>query len=177
MRKKLLAVSVCLVCVCFSCNNRSTNSDDSNNNSQARKNLDAWHVVSMAFANGNQNAIDSVIADDYLDHTSQGDFRGQDSVKSNIARWHTNLTNLKMERIKEFADNDYAVFWMRFTGNSNGKMGIPAGPFDMTTVQLVKFRDGKAIEHWNYMDMRDVMSMMSQMRIGIKTDSGKIRNR
>jgi len=40
----------------------------------------------MAFATGNQDAIDAVIADDYLDHTSSGDFKGRDSVKANIAR-------------------------------------------------------------------------------------------
>ena len=118
----------------------------------------------MAFATGNQDAIDVVIADDYMDHTSSGDFKGRDSVKANIATWHTNLKDVKMERLKEFADDEYAVFWMRFIGNSNGRMGIPTGPFDMTTIQVVRFKDGRAAEHWNYMDMKQMMQMMQNRK-------------
>ncbi len=31
---------------------------------------------------------------------------------------------------------------------------------DMTTVDVVKFKDGKAVEHWSYMDPKDMMKMM-----------------
>jgi predicted SnoaL-like aldol condensation-catalyzing enzyme len=150
--------------LCMSCTDRSPVSSEAKGNSNAPKNLDAWHTVSMAFATGNQDAINTVIADDYIDHTSRGDFKGRDSVKANVARWHANLKDVKMEPIKEFADQDYAVFWMRFTGNSNGRMGIPVGPFDMTTVQVVRFKDGRAVEHWDYIDMKQMMQMMQSTK-------------
>jgi hypothetical protein len=143
MKKILFAASASLLCIGISCNDSSTVSGEGNDNSQAQQNLNAWHTVSMAFATGNQDAIDAVIADDYLDHTPRGDFKGRDSVKANIERWHTNLPDIKMERIKEFADDDYAIFWRRFIGNSNGRMGIPIGPFDIRTVEVVKFQNGK----------------------------------
>jgi len=47
----------------------------------------------------------------------------------------------------------------------------------MTTVKVVKFLDGKAIEHWTYMDMKEMISRMSQMKIGNKMDSSKIENK
>ena len=162
--KYFLTPFASLFCICISCNDSSSVSTATTVNSKAQKNLEAWHTVSMAFATGNQDAIDAVIADDYLDHTSSGDFKGRDSVKANIARWHTNLKDVKMERIKEFADDEYAVFWMRFIGNSNGRMGIPTGPFDMTTIQVVRFKDGRAVEHWNYMDMKQMMQMMQNRK-------------
>ena len=71
MKYFLFTVTTSLLGICISCNESSTISAKEKGNSQAQRNLDAWHVVSMAFATGDQNVIDTVIADDYLDHTSR----------------------------------------------------------------------------------------------------------
>ena len=171
MKKVLLTISASLIWICISCNNNSIVS--AKDNSQAQKNLDAWHVVSMAFATGNQDMIDSVIADDYVDHKSKGDVRGRDSVKANIGRTHANLKNLKMEVIKELAENEYAFFWMHFTGNGTAASGMFAGPFDMNTVQVVKFMNGKTVEHWDYIEGKQLMKMMQHIRTN--TDSSAMK--
>jgi hypothetical protein len=31
----------------------------------------------------------------------------------------------------------------------------------MNSIELVKFKDGKAIEHWSFMETRDMMKMMA----------------
>jgi hypothetical protein len=31
----------------------------------------------------------------------------------------------------------------------------------MTSIEVSKYKDGKAIEHWNFMEMREVMKMMA----------------
>jgi predicted SnoaL-like aldol condensation-catalyzing enzyme len=41
-------------------------------------------------------------------------------------------------------------------------MGMPKGPFDMTAIELAKFKDGKAVEHWSFMQIQDMMKMMGQ---------------
>ena len=174
MKKTFFAVLASLLCICISCNDRSNVSGEGNDKLQAQKNLNAWHKVAMAFATGNQQDIDTVIADNYLDHTPRGDFKGKDSVKANIARWHTNLKDKKMEIIKELADNEYGFFWMRWTGTSNGASGFPAGPFDISSLQVVKFKDGKATEHWVFMEMKELMKMMQQSGLG-KMDSSKMK--
>ena len=46
---------------------------------------------------------------------------------------------------------------MRFTGTSDGSMGMPKGPYDMKAVEVEKFKDGKAIEHWEFMDPAEMM--------------------
>lgn len=53
---------------------------------------------------------------------------------------------------------------MRYSGTSEGSMGMPKGPYDMTAIELVKFRDGKAVEHWSFMQMKDMMNMMGQQQ-------------
>ena len=174
MKNTCFAVLGSLLCVCNSCNDRPTVSGEGNDKLQAQKNLDAWHKVAMAFATGNPQVIDTVIADNYIDHTPRGDYKGKDSVKANIARWHTNLKDKKMEIIKEIADNDYGFFWMRWTGTSNGAGSVPAGPFDVTSLQVAKFKDGKAIEHWEFMEMKEVMKIMQQRGLN-KMDSSKMK--
>ncbi len=176
MKKNFFAVSATLLCICISCNDSSTASVEGKDNSQAQKNLNAWHVVSKAFATGDADAIDSVIADDYIDHRAMGDVKGKDSVKANIIMVQATYKDIKMETIKELADNDYGFFWMHFSGNSNGAMGIPAGPFDMTNLQVVKFKDGKAVEHWEFMETGQLMKMMQQRGMN-KMDSSKMKNK
>lgn len=51
---------------------------------------------------------------------------------------------------------------MRFTGTSSGTMGLPAGPYELRMIELSKYKNGKSIEHWTLMDMRDVMKFMPQ---------------
>ena len=41
-------------------------------------------------------------------------------------------------------------------------MGMAAGPYDTHMMEITKFRDGKAVEHWAYMEMAEMMKMMGQ---------------
>src|SRR5450432_3864013 len=129
--------------------------------SMAQKNLDAMHVVDKAFATGDVSAIDSAVADNFVDHTDKGDMN-RDSLKSMIKMWTKDKT-MKQETIKEVADDDYVFAMMHFTGTSDGTMGMPAGPYDMHSVEVVKFSNGKAIEHWGYVDGAEMGKMMQKM--------------
>ncbi|HMC99149.1 MAG TPA: hypothetical protein VKH37_03320, partial [Ferruginibacter sp.] len=44
------------------------------------------------------------------------------------------------------------------------EMGAKAGaPIDMESIEVSKFKDGKAVEHWSMMQMSDCMKMMAAM--------------
>lgn len=162
MKKYLLAVSSCLFLFCISCNNPAgdTKTGDNKMSEQAEKNLAASHIVSDAFGSGDISKIDSAVASDFVDHTDRGDM-GRDSLKAMIKMVHATNQDMKMEIIKELADDEYVFSLMRFTGTSDGTM-MPKGPYDMQAIQVVKFRDGKAVEHWEYMEPREMMKMMPQ---------------
>lgn len=164
MKKSLLAISSCLFLFCMSCNNKA--SDDKMGagkmSDQAEKNIAASHVVSDAFQTGDISKIDSVVASDFVDHTERGDM-GRDSLKAMIKVMHATNKDMKMEIIKDLADDEYVFSWMRFTGTSDGSMGMPAGPYDMRSIEVVRFKDGKAVEHWGFMEPREMMKWMQQM--------------
>ena len=150
--------------LCFnSCNNAPTVAGESKDDSMAQKNIEASRAVGKAFETGDVSALDTLIADDFLDHTDRGDIRGRDSLKAMVKMVHDNFRDMKSETVKDLADKDYVFSWMRFTGNSNGAMGMPAGPYDMESMEVARFKDGKIVEHWSFMETQDVMKWMNEM--------------
>ncbi len=50
---------------------------------------------------------------------------------------------------------------MRFTGtNEIAIPGFPAGPYDWNTIELTRYKDGKLVEHWGFMEIQSVAKMM-----------------
>jgi len=155
MKKIFFAAIVAALCI-TSCNDAT--SDKSSDAKQ--KNLAASDAISKAFQTGDVSKIDSVVSDDFIDHTDRGDMKGRDSLKAMVKFVHANFTDMKTEKLHELADDEYVFSWMRYTGNSNGSVGMPKGPYDMSSIEVAKFKDGKAVEHWSFMNMQEMMKMM-----------------
>jgi predicted SnoaL-like aldol condensation-catalyzing enzyme len=169
MKKILSLFAFAIIFICVSCGDNKTEktaadtmTTDKKDNSMAEKNIAASHIVNKAFETGDASAIDNAVANDFVDHTDQGD-KNRDSLKTMIAVMHKEFPDMKMEMIKEMADDDYVFSLMRWTGTSNGQMGMPKGPYDMKAIEVVRFKDGLAVEHWSYMQPADVIKMMPPM--------------
>ena len=158
MRNSLFLTTIVLFLFCTACTN--TNEEAGGLSATTQKNLDAFHTVSDAFMSGDVSKIDSVVASDFVDHTESGD-KNRDSLKAMITMMHKSEQGMKSEIKKELADDEYVMGWMRWTGTSDGSMpGMPAGPYDMSGMEVVRFKDGKAVEHWAFMEVREMMKMM-----------------
>lgn len=151
------------------CNDTETNETtagtqhpDKKDNAMAEKNLAASHIINKAFESGDTSAIDKAVAGNFVDHTDMGD-KNRDSLKAMIVVMKKEFPDMKMEIIKELSDNDYVFSLLRWTGTSNGQMGMPKGPYDMKAIEVVKYKDGLAVEHWTYMQPADVIKMMPPM--------------
>lgn len=164
MKKFLIMLATGCIFLLPSC--KSDKKSGGDESSAAKKNLAAAQKIMTAFQTGDVSAVDSVVAEDFLDHTDKGDVRGRDSLKKIIQM--VQAMQMKMSEIKVLANDDYVFQWLHFNGTSDGKMGMPAGPYDFSEIELVKFKDGKAVEHWALMEPRTFASMMG----GMKADSG-----
>src|SRR5438045_7545916 len=153
MKKFFITTSAALLLFFISCNQAATctTATGDNNNSAAQRNLDAVHMINKAIETGDVSALDSVLAEDAVDHANEGDVKGRDSIKAELAQIHTMSPDMKSETVKELADEDYAFQWMRYTGTGNGSMGMPKGPYEMSAIEVTKFQNGKASEHWEFM--------------------------
>ena len=161
MKKFLLILSAGAVCFFTSCGGKKEEGSGGMS-AKAKANLAASKIVSDALMSGDISKIDSAVASDFVDHTDKGDM-GRDSLKAMITMMHKSGGDMKMETVKEFADDEYVVSWMRYSGSNGESMGMPKGPYDMKSIEVVKCKDGKAVEHWEYMNPADMMKMMGAM--------------
>jgi len=130
-------------------------------NSMAKKNLAAYHVIEKAFQTGNTSEIDRVVASDFVDHTERGDM-DRDSLKAMIVWMHRENPDMKLEKIRELADDEYVMAMRRYSGTSAGEPGMPprGESYSMSSIEVVRFKNGKAVEHWTFMEMADMIRMM-----------------
>ena len=145
----------------FSCKDNTRVAGASTTDPVIQKNIDATRAVNKAFETGNVTALDSVIADDFIDHSDRGEIKGRDSLKAIVSMVREHMKDMRSDVVKELADKDYVFSWMHFQGTSDGK-AAPAGPFDMNAIEVAKMKDGKIVEHWEFIDIHDVMKMMGQ---------------
>ncbi len=144
-------------CIFFFVSCNSDKDDKGDTKTAAQKNIESSRIISNAFQTGDVSGIDSVVAADFVDHTDRGDVVGRDSLKS-IIKMVQNM-QMKMSLVKELANDSHVFQWIRFSGRSDGSMGMPAGPYDFTEIEVIRFADGKAVEHWAFMEPRAMMKM------------------
>lgn len=159
MKKSFFTATIGLLCFFISCKDTSTTSTSSNTESE--KNKANSKIIYNALETGDVSKLDSVIDKDIVDH-QLNDVKGLDSVKKFFVQFHSSVKDLKIESIANATDGDYNFDLNRTTGTVTATiMGIPAGTkLDMTTVDVAKIKDGKAVEHWGFMDPKDMMKMM-----------------
>lgn len=125
----------------------------------SRSNLAAAQKISAAFKTGDVSAIDSFVADNFIDHTPMGDKIGKDSLKAAVAFVHGNFPDMQSTTITEAANDNYVFQWMKYNGPDGSKMGMAPGPYEMKSLEITRYENGKLVEHWAYMDHVEAMKM------------------
>lgn len=160
MKQVLFAAATVWCCVLLSCQNAANNNMA---DSQTEKNKIAVRDVYQGIQTGDITKL-SVIADDAVDHAGPNgqEIKGGDNIKKMLADMHNHIKDLKVEIVADAADGDYVFTWCRMTGTAvDSSMGMAPGTnLDSKCVDVVKFKDGKATDHWCYMDPKEMMKMM-----------------
>jgi predicted ester cyclase len=154
MKRLVFAAALC--CFFVACNN----ADSSN-----EKNLSTSRDIFKGIETGDTNKLSS-IAPDAVDHSGPtGEVTNGDSIKGILSQMHNHVKDFKIDIVNDAASGDYVYTWSKMSGTAlDSSMGFPPNqPFNVTGVDIVKFRDGKAVEHWGFLDMKDVAAMRAQM--------------
>ena len=180
MKKLFFILAVVILNSLIACN-----SDAGGMSATAKKNKDVNDAITKAYEAGDFSKMGDYIAADAVDHGSYiGDVRGLDSIVIAMKIYHDQMDHTKSETIRTMADDEYVIVWSKVSGTpKTDMMGMKAGkPFTMTSVDVARFKDGKAVEHWIYMDPKDVAQMMMPsmntfpMSDAIVTDDSAIMN-
>lgn len=167
MQMKKLVLIACTVCLCFliSCNNDKSGGGMSD---KAKKNLESANAIAKMFESGDFSKLGNYVAADGVDHSGmKGEIKGVDSMKAAYSEMMKNMGDMKNKTVKELADDDYTFQWMEesFTAKADDPMmGMKAGERKtVNAIEVSKFNsDGKATDHWTFINFGDMMGLMPQ---------------
>lgn len=160
-----------LLAVCFLACNSGKNDHLSE---ITKKNLSAQHAIIRCFDTKDFSRLSHYIADEFIDHAGQqGELYGLANARTEYEAMVKTVRENKSEIILELANENYVMSWMRFTGTlAMDNMGMKAGDrYDMKSMELSRFKDGKAVEHWVFMEPAEMMKMMNGIQPVIQNDS------
>lgn len=110
--------------------------------------------------------VDELIDPECLDHESHpGGNRGPESMRQLITMLRTAFPDLHFTIEALIAEGDTVAGRLTMSGTHEGPlMGMPptGRPVRQAHMHFVRFRDGKAIEHWG---LRDDVGMMRQLGV------------
>lgn len=173
MKKIYLPVVLILFAAITGCNNSGTSSASNNSTdssgSMDEQNLAKNRSIYKAIESGDSATIRSLIADDGVDHQGPngGDLKGADNIAHMLTDMHNHVKDLKFNVIADAARGDYIFAMVEVDGTAiDNTMGMPAGSsMKGKSVDVVKVKDGKMVEHWGFLDWQDVMKMSAQPKM------------
>lgn len=148
--------------VLVSCNDKA--GDNTATGGDPKEMLEANRAVQKAIETGDTATLQKYIADDATDHgggPNGADLKGDDIITM-LASVHNDIDNLKFDVMQEAANDDHVFSLVHMTGTTNKPVwGMPANfKVDSKSIDLVKIKDGKMVDHWGFFDMNEMMKMM-----------------
>jgi hypothetical protein len=162
MKKFLFLLSSASIFLFSSC---SSKKEEGGMSDKAKKNLETHRAVSKAFETKDFSKLGDYFAADAIDYAGEmGPTKGIDSIKAAFEQMSQMMSENKHETIKELADDDYVMAWMKFSGICNmdyPSMGMKKGqPINTEAIEVSQYKDGKVIAHWTFMQPSEFMKMM-----------------
>lgn len=117
--------------------------------------------------NGDESVADLLIAEDVVTHDGMpGQVPGLEGVKDTFRILRTAFPDLKADMQDIIAEGDKVVGRFVVSGTHTGNfMGMPASgkSFSYDEIVIVRFKDGKIVEHWAEMDSMGLMQQLGVM--------------
>ena len=123
----------------------------------------ARRFVEEVFEQGDEDAVDELVADDFIPHNWATDDRGPQAVKQAIARARKGLEDAHLSVEDVFGEDDKVAVRLSSTARQTGEfMGLPPSGKTYTIEEIHVFRitDGKVAEHWH---QGDFLGMFRQL--------------
>jgi steroid delta-isomerase-like uncharacterized protein len=115
---------------------------------------------------GRFEVADELAAPDLVEHETQtGEPGTVEDVKEFFTEFRQAFPDLQVKVEQIFEDGDTCVARVRFLGTQEGEFqGIPPSGkrIDIESIDIVRFEDGKAAEHWG---VTDQLRMMQQLGV------------
>lgn len=125
-------------------------------------------AVFEIFNTGNLEGIENLVAADFVDHQMPPEITstGLQALRDMLAMYHTSMPDVHQEWLSAATNGDRTYIHYHLTGTNTGPWGaMPATgkAMDVMGVDVIRFADGKAVEHWGYMEEMKMMEQLGLM--------------
>lgn len=120
------------------------------------------------FNSGDLTELEKYASADFKDHQMPPEVTstGLQAVRDMIALYRTSMPDLQQEWLHASTSGDRTYIHYRMKGTNTGPYGdMPATgkAMDVMGVDIIRFQDGKAAEHWGYMEEAKMMEQLGMM--------------
>ena len=115
----------------------------------------ARQVIERIFVRHEDEAIDELIAPDFIPHTFGPMPRGRDGLREGMRRAAAGVSDPKFVIHALVAENDLVAAWLTSGATHTGTfMGIePSGRrYSIDEMHLFRIKEGEVVEHWHTFD-------------------------
>jgi steroid delta-isomerase-like uncharacterized protein len=140
--------------------------------SAAKAHVSAQEATTKAiielFNTASTEGVENLLTDNFLDHQQDPSVKatGLQGVKEMMAMYHTAFPDFKQEILGMSTTGDRTYVHLRLTGTNSGPWGaMPATgkTMDVMGADVIRFENGKAAEHWGYMEEMKMMTQLGLM--------------
>ena len=158
MKRVILALIVTTLFV-TACGPRSEDTKEEARNRQV------VNQIAIAFNEGDFDALDDIIADDFVGHSplSPEPFVGLEGLKGFFGLLKSAMPDASHPTYTLIADGDLVVAWMPYEGTfENEMLGLPPTGEKVSVMMsnVWRIEDGKAVEFWINMDTLKYMQQV-----------------
>jgi steroid delta-isomerase-like uncharacterized protein len=121
------------------------------------------------FNGGDPARVGELIAENSVDHEGLPglDSNGPQGFLRVVGAMRGAFPDLHAETLRVIAEGDMVALHFRMTGTHQGEFaGMPATGrrIDVMGVDLIRFENGKAVEHWGYSEAQKMMEQLGMMQ-------------
>jgi len=134
-----------------------------------------YNEVLNDLTSGKTDMLDKYIASDFIEHDPSpvmSKKTGIDRIKEDFAAYHKIFPDMKAQVHSIAVSGDMLFAYLTFTGTTaEPYMGMSAGQkTSMNSIDLIRFKGDKAVEHWGFTSNEDMMKMMPPGKMKEGTD-------
>ncbi len=122
--------------------------------------------VDQVFQNGSFDAVDELVAEDFVPHTWPSTGNGREDLKKAMERVSKGLTDAAFTIDDLIAEGDQVVARLTASATQTGElMGMPSTGkrYTIPEIHIFRVRDGRIVEHWHQFDQLGMMRQLGAM--------------
>ena len=122
--------------------------------------------VDEIFVQGRPEAVEELVADDFVSHTWRSTGDGKGDLKRAIERLSTALADSRFAVEDMIAEGDRVAVRLTAGATQVGElMGLPPSgkSYSIGEIHIFRIRDGKVVEHWHHYDQLGMMRQLGAM--------------